>query len=77
MKANIKQLVEDRIDHLVNIHGMNRDFIDHIIVPQEICTLGELNELIDLIPDGAIEQAIHGAEDKETAETRLDLHYHV
>ncbi len=76
MKPNIKQLVKDRFDALTDVYGNPKDQATNSPIPQYVCTLGELQELLDLIPDEAIRQAVQDEDDRETAETLKDLHYH-
>jgi hypothetical protein len=76
MKPNIKQLVADEIHRWLSVKGFSQNDVNVSHIPPAICTLGELAELLDLIPDEAIRQAVEADDAKEREQEKVDLHYH-
>jgi hypothetical protein len=76
MKPNIKQLVADEIHRWLSVKGFSQNDVNVSHIRPDICSLGELAELLDLIPDSAIENAVMSDDAKEREQEKVDLHYH-
>lgn len=74
MKANIKQLVNERLVNLIKA-GYSAQTIETMSVPNDLMNFGELIDFVSLVSEGEIEQFIHDQEDKDTAETINDNRY--
>ena len=75
LKPNMLQSVNRYIE-LLDANELHYDTKANGAIPEDICNVRQLKELLELIGEDEIHQHIQDAEDKETAETKLDLHYH-
>jgi len=74
LKPNMLKVVNDYIE-LLDMDELAYGKIGSGIIPEDMCNVRQLKELLELVGEDAIEQAVHDEEDRETAETLKDLHY--
>jgi hypothetical protein len=70
IRKNIRELVYSRMKKLEAFYKPQT--VKDGRIPPDICTLGELQDYLNLIPDGAIEHAIQDEMDAAADEARND-----